>query len=110
MRAGAAADAHVVRAEFARLLREVRRLSKRVQTNGSSAMGKARSPSGDRRVSIVGAAASVRYGTGWTATAQFTASRMSVISGSIVCGPRSQFRPTTCAPSAARIRHASAYR
>src|SRR5438132_1457087 len=36
-------------------------------------MGKARSPSGDRRVSIVGAVASVRYGTGWTATAQGTA-------------------------------------
>jgi hypothetical protein len=68
--------------------------------------GKARSPSGDRRVSIVGAPGWVRYGTGWTATAHSTASRMGAISGSIVCGPRSQFRPTTWAPSAARIRHA----
>ena len=72
-------------------------------------MGKARSPSADRRVSIVGAAASVMYGTGWTATAHSTASRMPAISGSIVCGPRSQFSPTTWAPSAARIRQASAY-
>jgi hypothetical protein len=58
---------------------------------------------------MVGATASVRYGTGWMATAQSTASRIPVISGSIVCGPRSQFSPTIWAPSAARMRHASAY-
>ena len=71
-------------------------------------MGKARSPSADRRVSMVGAAASVRYGTGWTATAQSTASRMSRDERQHgQQAPRSQFRPTTCAPSAAGIRHAS---
>ena len=84
-------------------------MSKRVQVNGSSAIGKARSPLGEQRVSIVGVIASVRYGTGWTATAHSTVSRILAISGTIVRGPRSQFRPTTCAPSAARMRHASAY-
>ncbi len=58
---------------------------------------------------MVGSAALVRYGTGWTATAQSTKSRILLISGTIVAGPRSQFSPTTCAPSAARMRHASAY-
>ena len=84
-------------------------MSKRVQVKGSSATGKARPPSADRRASMVGAVAPVRYGTGWTATAHSTVSRIFAISGTIVRGPRSQFRPTTCAPSAARMRHASAY-
>ena len=108
VRAGAAADAHVVRAERAGPHCKLRQLEtptdERVECKG-----KGRCPSGDRRVSMVGAAASARHGTDWTATVRSTVSRISAVSGSIACGPPVTVQADDLCPWPARIRHAAAY-
>jgi hypothetical protein len=55
----------------------------------------------------VGWRACVRYGTGNAATGTLTARTIRAISGSIVRGPRMQFKPTTSAPASASIRQQS---
>ncbi len=55
----------------------------------------------------LGSLSVVRYGTGSAATWPSQASRTRLTSGSIVCGPRMQFRPTTAAPASSSRRHAS---
>ena len=93
--------------------RAKRAISKRLQVNGSSAVGngaaaRARRQSGRAATGTTARVSCVRYGTGSAATWRRRRRRGSrSSSGSIVAGPRMQFRPTTSAPASAIALHAS---
>ena len=107
VRPAAAADADVVDADVARAAREVRHLEARALVGLELDREQVPAVARPRAPRTPASRASSGTGTGWAATGTSTAARIRSSSGSIVSGPREQFRPTIAAPASARIRHAS---